>query len=107
MPAALTANLVLDLDLPVAIDRVGVVSDDIGRTKQIVLPHAGGPLAPDEADGRFEELIEAHIAPLIAALAKVSGASPKVSWSNVGNVFDFVVRQSRDLGASAMGFDAG
>lgn len=107
MPAALAANLLLDIDLPIAIDRVDLVSDELGRTKQIVLPHPGKRLPAGEAGGRFDELIDAHVAPLVATLAKVSGASPKVFWSNVGNVFEFVIQKSRDLGASAAASDAG
>ncbi|MFD1702963.1 siderophore-iron reductase FhuF [Methylopila henanensis] len=107
MPSALAANLLLDIDLPIAIDRVGIVSDDMGRTEQIVLEHAGEPLSAGLAEHRFDDLIEAHVAPLIAALASVSGASTKVFWSNAGNVFDYVVRETRRLAASTTGSDAG
>ena len=107
IPVALAANLLLDLDLPVAIDQVGVVSDERGCTKQIVLPHAGAPVSLLRAAQRFDAIFEAHVTPLIAALASVSEASPKAFWSNAGYAFDAVVRQARDFGAHADAINAG
>lgn len=107
MPAALAANLLLDLDLPVTLDEASVVADERGRTLRVALPHGGAPLDPERGEARFDRLIDGHLEPLIAALAAVSGASKKVFWSNAGNVFDFIVRGAGDLGAPVAGVEAG
>lgn len=107
MPAALAANLFLDLDLPVALHEVAVAADELGRTRRIALPDAGAPLAPGVGEARFDRLIDGHLEPLIAALAAVSGTAPKVFWSNAGNVFDYVVRGAGGLGAGTAGVEAG
>lgn len=98
MPAALAANLILGLDLPMALAGLRVAPDADGRTRTLVLPNAGTPLPPDAGEARFDRLIEGHIAPLIAALAAVTGASKRVFWSNAGNVFDYIVRESGERG---------
>ena len=45
-----------------------------------------------DAFERFERLLQGHIAPLIDMLGCVSGASPKVFWSNFGGYFDYFAR---------------
>lgn len=107
MPVVLAANLLLDLDLPVTLGEVALVADERGRTRRFALPHGGEALGPEAGETRFDRLIDGHLEPLIAALAAVSGASPKVFWSNAGNVFDFIVRGAGDLGADAAGVEAG
>lgn len=106
MPAVLAANLLLDLDLPVTLGEVAVVADERGLTCRLALPHEGAPLG-DPGEARFDRLIEGHLEPLIGALAAVSGAAPKIFWSNAGNVFDFIIRGVGDLGAPAAGVEAG
>lgn len=101
---ALAANIVLDLVLPVALDAVEIVPDDGGLTRALKLrdPAAGsdgpgghtGARAPAD---RFGALIDAHLAPLVGALAAVSGVAPRVLWSNAGNIFEFVVRRTEGL----------
>lgn len=107
MPAALAANLLLGLDLPVALGEVAVATDEHGATSRIVLSGAGRPFEPGIGEARFERLIEGHLEPLIATLSAVSGASKKVFWSNAGNVFDFIVRGAGNLGADPAGVEAG
>ncbi len=106
MPAALAANLALDLELPVALAETRVVADFEGRTRRIVLSGAGTALALDQAEARFDALIDQHLEPLIAALAGVVDASPKIFWSNAGNVFDYVVRAAGHASPAA-GVEAG
>jgi ferric iron reductase protein FhuF len=107
MPATLAANLLLDVELPVALDSAAIVADPEGRTRRIALRDAGAPFAPGRAETRFDLLIDDHLEPLIEALAAVSRASPKVFWSNAGNVFDYVVHEAAKLGAAPAAVEIG
>ncbi|MET0315099.1 MAG: siderophore-iron reductase FhuF [Hansschlegelia sp.] len=107
MPATLAANLLIDLELPVALDDVSVVSDAEGRTRKIVLRAGGAKLSDDRFETRFDALIDGHVTPLIAVLSAVTGASPRVFWSNAGNVFDYVVRGALELGAAPSAVEVG
>ncbi|MCK2184300.1 siderophore-iron reductase FhuF [Halomonas getboli] len=81
----LAANLLLERDLPLALDDLHLIQTDEGQTAGFSLRHAGRPLAELDGLGRFATLIDTHLTPLIEALAAASGASPKVFWSNAGN----------------------
>lgn len=86
--AALAANLLLERDLPLGLDDLHLELTPEGQTRRLWLHHAGKPLASQNAFTRFSTLIEGHLTPLIMTLAKLSGASPKVFWSNAGNYFE-------------------
>jgi len=89
---ALAANLLLERDLPLALDEMAIITNAEGRTTQLALPHEGRPLGSLDAFTRFEQLLQGHVAPLVQTLACVSGASPKVFWSNFGNYFEHFSR---------------
>ncbi|MET0314515.1 MAG: siderophore-iron reductase FhuF, partial [Hansschlegelia sp.] len=89
------------------LDGVGVNADDQGRTRQIVLPEAGGPFEAAEDETRFDALVDGHLTPLIDALATIAGCSPKVFWSNAGNVFEYVIASAGGLGADPRAVEAG
>ncbi|WP_192035153.1 siderophore-iron reductase FhuF [Halomonas sp. YLGW01] len=84
----LAANLLLERDLPVSLDEVGVHLTPEGRTECLQLAHAGRPLGSLDGFTRFSTLLDDHLTPLIARLSALSGASAKVFWSNVGNSFE-------------------
>lgn len=84
----LAANLLLERDLPVGLDEMGVCLTTEGRTERLQIAHAGRPLASLDAFARFSTLIDDHLTPLIGRLAALSGASAKVFWSNAGNTFE-------------------
>ncbi|WP_136253503.1 siderophore-iron reductase FhuF [Onishia niordana] len=84
----LAANLLLERDLPVGLDEIGVHLAPAGRTERLQLAHAGRPLTSLDGLTRFSTLIDDHLTPLISDLATRSGASAKVFWSNVGNTFE-------------------
>lgn len=84
----LAANLLLERDLPLGLHDLHLVQSDEGQTAGLVLPHAGKPLAELGPEARFATLLDAHLTPLIEALAAATGASPKVFWSNAGNYFE-------------------
>ncbi|GEK73752.1 transporter [Halomonas halophila] len=84
----LAANLLLERDLPLGIDTLHVIQTDEGQTAGFSLRHAGRPLGDLDGLSRFATLVDDHLAPLIEALASISGASPKVFWSNAGNYIE-------------------
>jgi len=86
----LVANLLLGYDLPVGGDELRLAFGDHGQTARIWLPHGGVPLASKALQARFSSLFDDHCAPLIEALAEVSGLSTKVFWSNLGHYVEFV-----------------
>lgn len=87
----LTANLLLNRDLPVALDNVQVIFNEKGATARLWLPHEGKALTTQEPFERFASLIEQHWAPLIEQLASISGAAQRVFWSNAGGYLDYYV----------------
>ncbi|WP_168016042.1 siderophore-iron reductase FhuF [Halomonas salinarum] len=84
----LAANLLLERDLPVGCDEVGVHLTPAGHPERLQLAHTGRPLTSLDGLMRFSTLIDDHLTPLISDLATRSGASAKVFWSNVGNTFE-------------------
>lgn len=88
---ALAANLLLDRDLPVALEQVRLVLSPVGTTERLCLAHEGTPLAVQSGLTRFSTLLDLHLTPLIEVLSGLSGAAPRVFWSNVGNVFEYFV----------------
>ena len=87
----LTANLLLNRDLPVGLDDVQVIFNENGATARLWLPHEGSPLTTNDPFERFATLIEHHWAPLIEQLAAISGAAQRVFWSNAGGYLDYYV----------------
>ncbi|CAD5273815.1 MULTISPECIES: siderophore-iron reductase FhuF [Halomonadaceae] len=86
----LVANLLLGYALPVSINELRLALGDKGQTGRIWLPHGGIPLSSQAPQARFSTLFDDHCAPLIEALAAVSGLSTKVFWSNLGAYVEFV-----------------
>ncbi|WP_299231601.1 siderophore-iron reductase FhuF [uncultured Halomonas sp.] len=85
----LAANLLLERDLPLGLDELYLRQSPEGQTTGLVLRHAGKPLAELDPHSRFATLLDNHLTPLIEALATVTGASPKVFWSNAGNYVEY------------------
>jgi ferric iron reductase protein FhuF len=88
---SVAASLMLDWLLPLDVDKTGILLDELGRPEAFRLAHAGLAITPQTAEERFSFVINNHIAPVIGAIARVSGLSRKVLWSNAGNIFENVV----------------
>lgn len=84
----LAANLLLERDLPLGLHELHLGQSHEGQTTGLVLHHAGKPLAELDPCSRFTTLLDDHLTPLVEALSTVSGASPKVFWSNAGNYLE-------------------
>lgn len=93
-----SASLLLEHGLPTDLDEVEVIVAPDGQTTAFKLPHGGGRAAPADGFERFGPLVDGHIEPLIRALATQSGATAKVLWSNVGNLFENLLRQIETSG---------
>ncbi|ATH77966.1 siderophore-iron reductase FhuF [Vreelandella venusta] len=87
----LTAHLLLDRDLPVGLDDLHVMQNDQGGTQGLWLPHEGERFTTLDTRQRFATLIEQHWEPLIERLSALSGAAPRVFWSNAGGYVDYYV----------------
>ena len=87
------ASLLLEHELPTGLDEVEVIVAPDGQTTAFKLPHGGGRATPADGFERFGPLVDGHIEPLIRALSAQSGATVKVLWSNVGNLFENLLRQ--------------
>lgn len=57
-----------------------------GNSLRLCLQGDAQPLC--DARVFFEQLVQEFLAPLVKALARVSGASVRVFWSNAGNIFE-------------------
>jgi ferric iron reductase protein FhuF len=104
-PSVTAAAVALDWQLPLAPDQVEVIFDEQGKATTFKLPHAGAPLpgAPATPFERFSALLDDHLAPLIDELALQSRLSPRVLWSNVGNVLEFMLNRLVDADVPAAG----
>jgi len=86
------AALALGHGLPIDLAAVGVVLDDAGTPNAFLLADVG--TADVDVTAFLERLARDHVEPLAAALAALGGFSPRVCWSNAGNVFEWAVGEA-------------
>ncbi|MBE9604715.1 siderophore-iron reductase FhuF [Acetobacteraceae bacterium H6797] len=102
----LAVNLLLDHELPLSLEDIAIRMAAGGETEAVHLPGNGKRLEELDANQRFAVLTEGHLAPLIGVLAKVSRASPRLFWSNAGNLFENVLCQIEQAMPGAPGLTA-
>ncbi|MEH6386418.1 MULTISPECIES: siderophore-iron reductase FhuF [Pseudomonas] len=85
----LAANLLLERELPLALEETRIELSPEGYTVGLCLQNEGILLTSGNAQQRFERIIDRHLEPLIRALSDWSGAAPRVFWSNAGNYFEY------------------
>lgn len=107
MPVAVVAHLVLGRHLPVALPDLAIILDEDGLPDHFVLPREGHVDAGNDPFARFAPLIFDHLEPVFAALAARSGLSPKVLWTNAGNLFEAILRELEGKGAAPEAVAAG
>lgn len=88
---ATAAILLCDRDLPLELDQVAIVPQDVGLTSAIVIPDEGGPRV-DRSDP-FARLFDGHVAPLIANFAAQFRVSPRLLWANAAAIFEWTLQQ--------------
>ncbi|QEA39138.1 siderophore-iron reductase FhuF [Pistricoccus aurantiacus] len=105
---ALLANLLLERELCLIPERLYVTLNAQSRPERLILRNEGAPLTSHEPFERFAHLMNDALTPMIKALASISGASPRVFWSNAGNTFETLTSQlhrhpaaEQDAGAPA------
>lgn len=91
--ATLAAHCLLNRQLPAALDHVAVYPSAEGYTQRLHFAHPGVPIAADSPFEQFSPLFDAHLAPVISALATLSGVSPRVFWSNAGTYFEYFTQR--------------
>ena len=97
MPLTIVASLMLNRQLPVALDEIGVILDDEFMPAAIRLPHDGIIAAERDPYVNFGPMIRGHLQPLFAAWAALSGIAPRVLWTNAGNLYEAVLRGLEQL----------
>jgi len=107
MPVTVVAHLVMGRHLPVALADLSVVLDEDGLPDHFVLPHEGHADAGDDPFARFAPLVFDHLEPVFTALAARSGLSPKVLWTNAGNLFEAILRELEGAGMAPGAVAAG
>lgn len=83
----LMARLLLERTLPVALDGLHLLLTPDVRVERLCFQHDGTSISLG-TDSQPLALLDDNLAPLIETLARVSGASPRVFWSNAGNTFE-------------------
>ncbi|WP_447928197.1 siderophore-iron reductase FhuF [Vreelandella sp. EE27] len=85
------SHLLLDRALPVSLDEAYVLLNAQGCAQGLWLAQGGEPVTTHDPAKRFAALIDGHWAPLIERLSALSGAAPRVFWSNAGGYLDYYV----------------
>ncbi|MGL4290342.1 MAG: siderophore-iron reductase FhuF, partial [Phreatobacter sp.] len=75
----------------VGLGEIGLILTADGRAEALRLCQVGAAFEPVSAERRFAALIDDHLAPIIVALARETGITPRVLWSNAGNYFEHAV----------------
>lgn len=91
---ATAAILMLDRDLPLGLDEIGIVPHESGRPDLFVLAELGSPHRTGAR--RFARLFDGHVAPLAACLAARFRVSPRLIWSNAAAIFEWTLQQVPD-----------
>lgn len=95
---ATAAIVLLDRELPVDLDAIGIVPHESGRTAALVIPDDGRP-HPGNATERFSRLFEGHVEPLIRSFAGRFGVSKRLLWTNAAAIFEWTLQQALEVGA--------
>lgn len=88
---ATVAILLCDRDLPLELDRIAIVPQDVGLTSAIIISDEGRR----RVDGRdpFARLFDGHVAPLISHFAERFRVSPRLLWANAAAIFEWTLQQ--------------
>jgi len=93
LPGALAACLVLDRQLPLTFDTLGLQLDAEGNVANILLP-AGTLVIVVEADfyQRCQSLLETNLEPFVEGLARHARISARALWGNVAAYIAWALR---------------
>lgn len=85
----MAANLLLNRELPLALEEIHIQLSGESYTVGLCVPHEGATLDNLDPEQRFGHMLDRHFEPLVIALSGWSGAAPRVFWSNAGNYFEY------------------
>lgn len=102
LPPVLAGVLLLDLALPLALDDMSLLINDRGEPLAFKLPCAASCPRAAQAGARLAPLVDGHLAPLIDALARHTRLSPRVFWSNAGNLIEWMLTAVAAFPAAAL-----
>lgn len=97
----LATSMLADWALPVGLGDIGLILTADGRAEALKLGPVGAAFKPASAELRFGALIDDHLALVIGALARETGITPRVLWSNAGNYFEHAVATAGRTGSAA------
>ena len=93
LPPLLAANITLDLEPELSLDRAAFVLSPTHRIEALKITGALRSVADTNAGTRFEGLVSGHLAPFIDLVARRGRVTRRVLWSNAGNVFEAFCRK--------------
>lgn len=91
------ANLLLDRQLPLALDELGLLLDDQRLVTTLVVSNEGQRVAGEDAESRLRPLMDTTLAPAITAMAAHTGIAPRALWSNAGQYFAYLIDRLGEL----------
>nr|WP_297457651.1 siderophore-iron reductase FhuF [uncultured Halomonas sp.] len=91
------ANLLLDRQLPVALEELGVTLDAQGLVERLVVADEGRQVAGRDSESRLRPLMDGLLSPAIAAMAAHTGIAPRALWSNAGHYYAYLIDQLQGL----------
>lgn len=93
LPGALVACLLLDRELPLAFDELGLQLDADGNVANLLLP-SGSLVLPADADfyRRCQRLLETNLEPFVEGLARHARISARAVWGNVAAYLAWALR---------------
>ncbi len=94
---ATAAAIAADWRLPLSPREMRFALDAQGGVATFALPHAGAASLPGDTEERFAFLVTDHLPLVIDSLARASGLTRRVLWSNAGNLFEKVVGHCAQL----------
>lgn len=91
------ANLLLDRQLPLALDELGLLLDDQSLVTTLVVADEGEWVNGADGESRLRPLMDATLAPAITRMAAHTGIAPRALWSNVGHYYAYLIDRLREL----------
>jgi ferric iron reductase protein FhuF len=98
LPPVVAAASVLQQVFPTGPHEMQVLFDDTEAVpRSFHIGHAGAPQPGTDAATRLAPLVDAHLAPLFAQLARCSRIAPKILWGNLARRLDGIFEQALAL----------
>lgn len=104
LPPLLAANIILNVEPSLEIDRVAFVMAPSLRIQALRIDDDLVSLEGRNALSRFDSLIFRHLTPLIKLRAVRGRVTSRVLWSNAGNVFEAFSRKLEAMNEEWIGF---